>query len=1535
MFVELADAFGNRVLSLEDTTDLSLSVDGPSVVPVRSLGFTSGAGAGAEGSGGAAAVFEYTAASAGTYVISARYRGNHVGRSPATVTASTSPAHAPCCVLRAAGAGAAAAAAAKAEGGAAAAAAAASPAAASRGAALKQLSSLDAKAASASSPTAPAPALPAAAAAAATLVTAGEAITVTIQAADKSGVLKSIGGDRFAVGGAGPNGAVATGRVTDNGDGSYTAEFTPTAAGAWAVRATLEGAGDVGGSPLQAFVLPAALCPERCTLLGAGAAEAAAGVAAHITVAARDAFDNAVSLTDDHLRAFAVTVSGGGEGAHPVSAKLRADGSADYRIVSAGSHTLSVTYNGAHVKGSPALIRCAPSRASAAASRALPLPAAVRSGGSVSVRISATDAFGNALSGSADEVAVVADGPSGPQRVPATLESSSASLSSAADFVAEVPAEKAGLLTLTALVNGAAVQGTPHTMSVDPEPADARIALLGAPSAAVAGSGYTFAAALVDSQGRRAAASAAAAPRVALFPPGAPPDASPAAEAAVSAENGGSFAVAFTPTTAGAFELRGCVGGGAWAALQPLAVTPGALAAAKCEVATADGESTTAAAAGVTAVAGSAALLRVLCRDSLGNPIPPRAAAAQLLCDAAGSAVAASVSDEGADGAVCVRLVATAAGDHSVWLRASDGSPLPGAAPLRLRVLPAAADPARSAAVAATAEGGAAAAAAALRSAAGALVRVEVRLRDRFGNEGASASDDAPLAVEAVLSSAAGGPGAVVAFAPAADAKAASAAAAATPGVSGSPAGGAGAIRRTPSAEGQLSASPAASAAAAPHRAPAAAHRPSTPSSGAASAAHKPGIGGATPGSARPGPPSSARSPSPKPASTHASGEPPKTPQQHQQTAAPSRLPALAFEGAPSAAGAWALRVTVGGAPLPGWPKLLTVDAGAASAAACLVSGDALDSAQQRSDGGGVVCGAPVALLLRARDRWGNLRAAGGDAVSAECVLEEETDILSGQPPTDGGTADSSLAARAGNKAGAAGSVTAAPAEVSDAGDGSYLLRLALPVAGAWRLRLTVNGEAAPPPLPLIRAVFGPLLASDCELVVASSGGAVVGGTVKVTVQPRLISFGRRLRSTEAVAVRCVTPGGAAMALPLQITARGAAEAVVPVSLPGDWAVSATLAGQPVAGSPAAFAAAPRAPAAACCALQPPPPAGGVSCVAGGQLSFTFQARDSFGFLPAAASSSAASGGRGGAASAAAAPFSLSIESAAAAAGGGAAAWAVAGTVEPAGAPGLWRGSATLTRAGAFRAVLTPTSAAETGEDASPVVWAGRCLPGPPAAAKCEASGDATVAAGAEGRLLLRLRDAHGNAVPLGADSAVRVSATGPADMRAWAAEEAGSPADAAESSSTGGGAVVVRFSAEASGEYALSLSLQSSAAAAAGGDAAASGQASLLPAPWRVRVLPRAAAPRCCALELPAAGLTCVAGQRASFQFTARDASLCVVDDKAAPFRLAVVSAAGEEGEESEAAVVGSGACECVDAARGVWRATVECTRAGQFKAR
>ena len=137
----------------------------------------------------------------------------------------------------------------------------------------------------------------------------GEPASFFIQAHDAPGVPRPVGGDIFSV-------SLDSDDLhfelvpVDNGDGTYTVDYTPTRSGSYELRVTYEGH-DIAGSPFYPTVSKAPTAASHCMAAGEGmtVARVGAGAVNEFTITARDQFDDPRETGGD---SFEVTIIGPG-----------------------------------------------------------------------------------------------------------------------------------------------------------------------------------------------------------------------------------------------------------------------------------------------------------------------------------------------------------------------------------------------------------------------------------------------------------------------------------------------------------------------------------------------------------------------------------------------------------------------------------------------------------------------------------------------------------------------------------------------------------------------------------------------------------------------------------------------------------------------------------------------------------------------------------------------------------------------------------------------------------------------------------------------------------------------------------------------------------------------------------------------------------------------------------------------------------------------------------------------------------------------
>jgi hypothetical protein len=176
--------------------------------------------------------------------------------------------------------------------------------------------------------------------------TAGLPTTILIQARDGGGNPLTSGGATVVVIVSGANNPGAL-TVTDRGDGTYAASYTPTVAGTDHVAITMNGT-PISGSPFTSTVGAGAVSPAHST---ATVPDGAVGLPTDIVVQARDGNGNPLTSGGATV---VVTISGA-NAVGPITATDMGDGtySASYTPAVAGTDSVAITMDGTPISGSP------------------------------------------------------------------------------------------------------------------------------------------------------------------------------------------------------------------------------------------------------------------------------------------------------------------------------------------------------------------------------------------------------------------------------------------------------------------------------------------------------------------------------------------------------------------------------------------------------------------------------------------------------------------------------------------------------------------------------------------------------------------------------------------------------------------------------------------------------------------------------------------------------------------------------------------------------------------------------------------------------------------------------------------------------------------------------------------------------------------------------------------------------------------------------------------------------------------------------
>lgn len=208
--------------------------------------------------------------------------------------------------------------------------------------------------------------------------------------------------------------------TADLGNGTYTLQYTPTAAGPNHLWLFVNGTA-IAHSPLRVAVADGVTSAAASRAAGLGLESAIAGTEAQFTITARDAAGNARDGPGAGGDAFGVRFTGLSLEAAAGPALSEADGAPHvvvthasgaeytvaYTLTRAGNYSVAVTLGGDAIGGSPfGPLRVAPAATSPVAST-LALPSGARAGQSVQAVVTARDRFGNLRRRGGDAFALV------------------------------------------------------------------------------------------------------------------------------------------------------------------------------------------------------------------------------------------------------------------------------------------------------------------------------------------------------------------------------------------------------------------------------------------------------------------------------------------------------------------------------------------------------------------------------------------------------------------------------------------------------------------------------------------------------------------------------------------------------------------------------------------------------------------------------------------------------------------------------------------------------------------------------------------------------------------------------------------------------------------------------------------------------------------------------------------------------------------------------------------------------------------------
>ncbi len=286
--------------------------------------------------------------------------------------------------------------------------------------------------------------------------------TVTLTARDANGNQEPMGGSTvvFSLGAGTASGTFSS--VTDNGDGTYTATFTGTIAGASTITATIDGTALTSTAPTITVVGPADASQSTVSV---NPASIQSGDTTTVTLTARDANGNQLPTGGS-----TVVFSLGAGTASGTFSSVTDNGDGTYTATFtgtiAGTNTITATIDGTALTSTAPTITVTPGAVDPSQSTVSVSPASIQLNGTTTVTLTARDANGN-------------QEPVGGSTVVFSLGAGTASgtFSSVTDngdgtYTATFTGTLAGANTITATIDGTALTSTAPTITVV-GPADA------------------------------------------------------------------------------------------------------------------------------------------------------------------------------------------------------------------------------------------------------------------------------------------------------------------------------------------------------------------------------------------------------------------------------------------------------------------------------------------------------------------------------------------------------------------------------------------------------------------------------------------------------------------------------------------------------------------------------------------------------------------------------------------------------------------------------------------------------------------------------------------------------------------------------------------------------------------------------------------------------------------------------------------------------------------------------------------------------
>ena len=429
--------------------------------------------------------------------------------------------------------------------------------------------------------------------------TAGGSTLIIVQARDANGNLRTTGGDVVAAAVTGANVAnLAIGSgITDNGNGTYSIAYTPTAVGSDAIAITLGGAA-IGGSPYASVVGAGAHANFLIEAAGGGLIGAqTAGTPFSVRITARDANGNTKTTFTGSADISSVTGTITG-GAFTTGSFVNGVLTTSLTITNSGSHTLTAATSGGGPATTSGAFNVSTSAASLTTSTVVSNQAARTAGQTASITVQLRDANSNPLTASGGTIGLTTN--------IGTL--STVTNNNDGTYTAIFTATTVGTATIAATLNGAPLSSAPSIV-VTPGAASTARSTIAVSDASIAANGVTTSTVTVqakDAQGNNLTASGGI---VTIST-----NAGTFTGVEVDNGNGTYTRTLQSSTTAGIATITATIGGSAITTASPtVTFTPGAPSLANSTI--------TLLPAGPTVTVGTAVTVTVTLRDANNNPL--------------------------------------------------------------------------------------------------------------------------------------------------------------------------------------------------------------------------------------------------------------------------------------------------------------------------------------------------------------------------------------------------------------------------------------------------------------------------------------------------------------------------------------------------------------------------------------------------------------------------------------------------------------------------------------------------------------------------------------------------------------------------------------------------------------------------------------------------------------------------------------------------------------------------------------------------